>query len=104
MLAPTGVINDNRFRPWGAAPVVSLTRNLPRDGDADILVLGGDVRNLLYTAYTEQDPEKAGLKSPAYNDLPPRKLDVTWCEIDDFNLGESLSFTRLQWNLLLSSK
>ena len=92
MLAPTAIASNKQFRPWGTAPAVSLTRNLPRDGDADVLVLEGGIRNLLYTAYTEQDLNKAELRSPTYDDLPQRKLDVTWCEAKVFNIGGHFSF------------
>ena len=87
MLAPTSIAEDKTFRPWNTSPTVSLTRNLPRDVDADILLLGGDVRSILYTTYVEQDARLAELKTPVYNELPPRKLDITWCEPHDFNIG-----------------
>lgn len=40
--------------PFGDTPAVCLTRDLPREQDADILLLGcGDVRNLLFTSYSD---------------------------------------------------
>lgn len=48
-------------------PAVSLTQDLPQGVNADILVLcGGDVRDILYTVYSEKG-------------LPTRRLDITAC-------------------------
>lgn len=44
------------FYPIGNTPAVCLTRDLPREGRGDILLLGcGDVRNILFTLYSEQN-------------------------------------------------
>jgi hypothetical protein len=44
------------FYPIGNTPAVNLTRDLPREQPANILLLGcGDVRNILFTVYADQD-------------------------------------------------
>ncbi|KAL7619536.1 hypothetical protein AAE478_010076 [Parahypoxylon ruwenzoriense] len=55
MFIPTVLPYITQFYPIGNTPAVSLTRGLPQGVDADILLLGcGDVRNILFTAYSEQ--------------------------------------------------
>ncbi|KAI1768471.1 hypothetical protein GGR53DRAFT_410482 [Hypoxylon sp. FL1150] len=69
-MAPTIVPYTTSFCPLGNTPVVSLTRSLPQGEDADILLLGcGDVRNVLYTTYSERG-------------FPARRLDITSCDIE----------------------
>lgn len=42
------------FYPIGNTPAACLTQCLPREKPADILLLGaGDVRNILFTAYSD---------------------------------------------------
>lgn len=42
------------FYPIGNTPAVCLTQDLPPEQDANLLLLGcGDLRNVLYTAYSE---------------------------------------------------
>jgi hypothetical protein len=56
MYAPVVVDIVTYFYPVGNTTAVHLTRNLPPEEDADILLLGcGDVRNILFTAYADQD-------------------------------------------------
>jgi len=44
------------FYPIGNTPAVQLTRDLPREQPADILLLGcGDVRNILFTVHVDHD-------------------------------------------------
>jgi hypothetical protein len=44
------------FYPIGNTPATCLTRNLAREDRGDILLLGcGDVRNILFTLYSEQN-------------------------------------------------
>lgn len=44
------------FYPIGNTPAVLLTRDLPPELPADILLLGcGDVRNILFTLYMEEN-------------------------------------------------
>lgn len=80
----------NPFYAVGNTPAVSLTRCLPQDVDASILLLGcGDVRHILYTAYTEKGlreyllPWIASHRSSANRETALRKLDITCCDIDD---------------------
>lgn len=55
MLTPSLVAPITPLYAIGNTPAVSLTRCLPQGVDADILLLGcGDVRHILYTAYSEQ--------------------------------------------------
>ncbi|KAL8377187.1 hypothetical protein RB595_008052 [Gaeumannomyces hyphopodioides] len=64
----------------GNTPAISLARAVPHGVNADILLLGcGDVRNLLYTAYAEKG-------------MPPRKLDITCCDSNDFILARNAIF------------
>ncbi|KAI6516696.1 hypothetical protein MCOR05_011641, partial [Pyricularia oryzae] len=56
MLTPSIVRPAGYFYALGNTPAVNLARNVPPGTDADILLLGcGDVRNILYTAYANQD-------------------------------------------------
>jgi hypothetical protein len=56
MYAPVVVDIVTFFYPIGNTPAVQLTRDLPREQPADILLLGcGDVRNILFTVYADQD-------------------------------------------------
>ncbi|KAI1210252.1 uncharacterized protein F4807DRAFT_74160 [Annulohypoxylon truncatum] len=68
----------------GNTPAVSLTRGFPQGLDADILLLGcGDVRNILFTVYSEQG-------------FPPRKLDITCCDSETAVIARNvLLFTLL---------
>ncbi|KAI1770204.1 hypothetical protein F4818DRAFT_455837 [Hypoxylon cercidicola] len=70
MLTPSTIPNPSYFYPLGNTPAVSLTRSLPQGLDADILLLGcGDVRNILFTVYSERG-------------FPARKLDFTCCDTE----------------------
>ena len=54
MLHPTIVNIVSFFYPIGNTPAVCLTQDLPREQEADILLLGcGDVRNILFTIYSD---------------------------------------------------
>ncbi|KAH7325030.1 TCP-1/cpn60 chaperonin family-domain-containing protein [Stachybotrys elegans] len=71
MLVPTVANRYGYFYALGNTPAASLTRCVPHGKDAAILSLGcGDARNILYTSYNEVG-------------LPPRKLDITCCDIDE---------------------
>ncbi|KLU85500.1 hypothetical protein MAPG_04523 [Magnaporthiopsis poae ATCC 64411] len=64
----------------GNTPAINVARAVPPGINADILLLGcGDIRNLLYTAYAEKG-------------MPPRKLDVTCCDVDDFVIARNAIF------------
>lgn len=55
MFTPSLVAPITPLYAVGNTPAVSFTRCLPQGVDADILLLGcGDVRHILYTAYSEQ--------------------------------------------------
>ncbi|OTA99712.1 hypothetical protein M426DRAFT_67268 [Hypoxylon sp. CI-4A] len=70
MFSPSVLPYFRYFYPIGNTPAVSLTRDLPQGVDADILLLGcGDVRNILFTAYSEQG-------------FPSRKFDITCCDFE----------------------
>lgn len=53
--------NINRLlfkHPLGNTPASSLTQDLPWEEDVKLLLLGcGDMRNVLYTVYSERDKE-----------------------------------------------
>ncbi|KAH8904777.1 MYND finger family protein [Coniochaeta sp. PMI_546] len=71
MLTPSLIVPITPLYAIGNTPAVSLTRCLPQGLDADILLLGcGDVRHILYTAYSEQG-------------FPSRKIDVTCCDVQE---------------------
>lgn len=56
MYAPVIVDIVTFFYPIGNTPAVQLTRDLPPEQPADILLLGcGDVRNILFTVHTDHD-------------------------------------------------
>ncbi|KAI1413398.1 hypothetical protein F5Y13DRAFT_198693 [Hypoxylon sp. FL1857] len=84
MFTPSTIPCITLFYPLGNTPAVSLTRGLPQGVDADILLLGcGDVRNILFTAYSERG-------------LPLRKLDITCCDIETAIIARNvLLFTLL---------
>lgn len=55
MLTPSILSPCGPFYAIGNTAAVSLTRCVPQGVQADILLLGcGDVRHLLYTAYSEK--------------------------------------------------
>lgn len=63
MLTPSLIAPTTPLYAIGGTPAVSLTRSLPQGIDADILLLGcGDVRHILYTAYSEQGFRKFHLR------------------------------------------
>ncbi|KAI1139177.1 hypothetical protein F5Y05DRAFT_412278 [Hypoxylon sp. FL0543] len=84
MFIPSTIPYISQFYPLGNTPAVSLTRGLPQGIDADILLLGcGDVRNILFTAYSERG-------------FPPRKLDITCCDMETAIIARNvLLFTLL---------
>ncbi len=54
MLHPTFVNVISFFYPVGNTPAVCLTQDLPREQNANVLLLGcGDVRNILFTGYAD---------------------------------------------------
>ncbi|KAI0595144.1 MYND finger [Biscogniauxia sp. FL1348] len=78
MFTPAVVPYISQFCPLGHTPAVSLTRGLPQGSPADILLLEcGDVRNILYTAYTERG-------------FPPRRLDITCCDAEPSILARNI--------------
>ncbi|KAI0886802.1 uncharacterized protein GGS22DRAFT_117733 [Annulohypoxylon maeteangense] len=84
MYVPCTIPYITHFYALGNTPAVSLTRGFPQGVDADILLLGcGDVRNILFTLYTEQG-------------FPPRKLDITCCDVETAVIARNvLLFTLL---------
>jgi hypothetical protein len=56
MATPVVVDIVTYFYPVGNTSAVHLTRNLPRGQTAQILLLGcGDIRNIVFTVYMDQD-------------------------------------------------
>ncbi|OIW26990.1 MYND finger [Coniochaeta ligniaria NRRL 30616] len=99
MLTPSLIAPITPFYAIGNTPAINLTRSLPQGLDADVLLLGcGDVRHILYTAYSEQG-------------FPSRKLDVTCCDVQEHIVARNvllLSFlceghattpTEVLWNV-----
>jgi hypothetical protein len=64
MFNPVFANHVTQFYALGNTPAVDLTRGLPRDLDADILLLGcGDVRNILYTTYSQNEQSKYRIRT-----------------------------------------
>ncbi|KAE9992238.1 hypothetical protein EG327_009616 [Venturia inaequalis] len=75
------------FYPIGNTPAVCLTRDIPREIPAKILLLGcGDVRNILYTCYVDSDTS--------------RQLDITSCDIQPAVIARNICLL----SLILDSK
>jgi hypothetical protein len=56
MYAPVVVDIVTYFYPVGNTSAIHLTRHLPPEEPADVLLLGcGDVRNILFTTYADQN-------------------------------------------------
>lgn len=56
MLTPTVLNRFGWLYASGNTPATNLARGVPKDQNADILSLGcGDLRNVLYTCYVEDD-------------------------------------------------
>jgi hypothetical protein len=70
------------FYPIGNTPAVCLTRDIPREIPAKILLLGcGDVRNVLYTCYVER--------------TTARPLDITCCDIQPAVIARNICLLSL---------
>lgn len=75
------------FYPIGNTPAVCLTRDIPREIPAKILLLGcGDVRNVLYTCYVDRETS--------------RQLDITSCDIQPAVIARNICLL----SLVLDSK
>ncbi|KAF4589284.1 MYND finger family protein [Ophiocordyceps camponoti-floridani] len=78
MLTPAVANNVGFFYALGNTPATRLTRSIPHGQDAHILSLGcGDLRNVLYTAFTEMG-------------LPKRQIDITACDYDEKVIGRNI--------------
>lgn len=54
MLHPNLVNIVKLFCPLGNTPAVCLTQDIPREQEANVLLLGcGDARNILFTGYSD---------------------------------------------------
>ncbi|QUC17142.1 uncharacterized protein UV8b_01383 [Ustilaginoidea virens] len=83
MLNPTFANRLSWLYAVGNTPATSLTRNVPIGSDVDVLSLGcGDVRNILYTSYTEASSV-------------PRKIDITCCDYDEKIIGRNVVLVTL---------
>ncbi|QDS76084.1 hypothetical protein FKW77_006109 [Venturia effusa] len=70
------------FYPIGNTPAVCLTRDIPRELPAKILLLGcGDVRNVLYTCYVDRDAS--------------RLMDITCCDIQPAVIARNICLLSL---------
>ncbi|RMZ67763.1 MYND finger [Pyrenophora seminiperda CCB06] len=89
MATPVWVDILSFFYPIGNTSAVHLTRNLPREQAARILLLGcGDIRNIVFTIYMDQDSG--------------RSLDFTCCDIQPDTIGRySLTRKGVSRNILL---
>lgn len=94
MLNPAIVDIVPFYYPLGNTPAVCLTQDLPCDEPATVLLLGcGDVRNILYTAYSDSVSRELVSSDTAEClvdiKLEPRQLDITCCDIQVAVLGRS---------------
>ena len=63
MLTPAFVNIFSYFYPLGNTPAVCLTQDLPPEQRANVLLLGcGDVRNVLFTTYSDGVSSKSLLR------------------------------------------
>ncbi|TLD27938.1 hypothetical protein E2P81_ATG06284 [Venturia nashicola] len=70
------------FYPIGNTPAVCLTRDIPREFPARILLLGcGDVRNVLYTCFVDCDIS--------------RPMDITCCDIQPAVIARNICLLSL---------
>lgn len=103
MTPTTKLKDDYLFDPLSTTPATSLTAPLPPDLDADVLVIGGkDVRNILYTAYSEVGPgpypsssEDGKTASHGHwqrngNSLQERKIDITHTHHDPYIVARNV--------------
>ncbi|KAK6361446.1 hypothetical protein TWF730_005174 [Orbilia blumenaviensis] len=78
MLHPTLFDSNGYFYPIGNSPAMNLVGHLPPEIDAEILLLGcGDVRNILFTIFTES-PDATNKNEV----LAHRKYHFTCCDIE----------------------
>lgn len=78
MVALAHVEKIKFFYAIGNTPAVCLTESLPPEQDASLLLLGsGDVRNILFTAFSELD-------------LSTRRLDITCCDLETEILARNI--------------
>jgi hypothetical protein len=62
MLTPANINILSFFYPIGNTPAVCLTQDLSCEQGADILLLGcGDVRNILFTTYSDGGSSRSAL-------------------------------------------
>ncbi|KAK6520955.1 hypothetical protein TWF506_001191 [Arthrobotrys conoides] len=74
MLHPEIYDGHGYFYPIGNSPAINLVGYLPPEIDADVLLLGcGDVRNILFTLFTE---------SPEIANEVHRKYHFTCCDVE----------------------
>ncbi|PPR04635.1 hypothetical protein CVT24_011853 [Panaeolus cyanescens] len=77
------------FYPVGNTPAISLTKHLPPEENADILLLGcGDARHIIYTVHSEM--------SSISTNRDCRMVDVTCCDWEPATLARNaILFTML---------
>ncbi|KAL2075114.1 hypothetical protein VTL71DRAFT_56 [Oculimacula yallundae] len=100
MPRPTAINLVSFFYPIGNTPAVCLTQDLPPEDGAQILLLGcGNIRNVLFTAYTDASPSKhtfTSKKTVANEEIATRQLDMTCCDIEGAIIARNiLAFTLL---------
>ncbi|KAM5441428.1 hypothetical protein MferCBS31731_003499 [Microsporum ferrugineum] len=87
MARPTHLLTTSFLYPTGNTPAVCLTHSLPPDQDVSLLLLGcGDVRNVLFTAYSDLGSGN-------------RKVDVTCCDLE----AEIIARNMLLYTLILDN-
>lgn len=65
MLTPQFANILTYFYAIGNTPAVCLTQGLPKETEADILLLGcGDVRNILFTAHVDGEKGQLSVEVP----------------------------------------
>lgn len=70
------------FYPIGNTPAICLTKDIPREIPAKLLLLAcGDVRNVLYTCYVDRNAS--------------RNLDITCCDIQPAVIARNICILSL---------
>jgi hypothetical protein len=99
VLHPPSLVTSARFYPLSCTPATLLTELLPPGRQANGLILGGDLRKILYTVYSEQGNGKYLICRPRLRPGFQRGYDLTCCDVEPAMSGltpSNLNFLILQ--------
>jgi hypothetical protein len=97
MLYPVDASPLQTFSPLSSEPPTSFTQDLSPDAPADCLLLEcGDVRNILWTLFYDEDKGKPATRdcSDKTGSLGPRSFDITCTDREPAFIGLCLLFAR----------